>query len=270
MARRLLAQRISTWPALAQRQALRGPEGQRGGDPALGERSIQGRQARRHRPSLDSVHRSAGVAPLLGTPQTLCRPPTAHPGAGAAGEGVTRIPREKGPWGGGNEGGRSAEPSGNRPRLFPGGWGGARGCGSKRRSAYPAGRDLPGHPIFSASERQRRLTRPCPGREAGKAVRDVGAPLRATLGPGSRPQPVPAPAAALCTQSHLGRSRPVGIGSEPWGTREQRPQRHGPLHSPVTAPGAEGGPPAAAGTLECERGTNASFHVGHSASGSQR
>lgn len=88
--------------------------------------------------------------------------------------------------------------------------------------------------------------------------------------PGSRPQPILAPAAALCTQSHLGRSRPVGIGSEPWGTRERRPQRHGPLHSPVTAPGAEGGPPAAAGTLECERGTNASFRVGHSASGSQR
>lgn len=125
MARRLLAQRISTWPALAQRQALRDPEGQRGGDPALGERSIQGRRARRHRPSLDSVHRSAGVAPLLGTPQTSGRPPTAHPGAGAAGEGATRIPREKGPWGGGNEGGRSAEPSGNRPRLFPGGGGAA-------------------------------------------------------------------------------------------------------------------------------------------------
>lgn len=88
--------------------------------------------------------------------------------------------------------------------------------------------------------------------------------------PGSRPQPILAPAAALCTQSHLGRSRPVGIGSEPWGTRERRPQRHGPLHSPVTAPGAEAGPPAAAGTLECERGTNASFRVGHSASGSQR
>lgn len=163
-----------------------------------------------------------------------------------------------------NEGGQSAEPSGNRPRLFPGV--GRRGVAVPNAAQlYPAGRDLPGHPIFSASERQRRLTRPCPGREDGKAVRDVGAPLRATLGPGSRPQPILAPAAALCTQSHLGRSRPVGIGSEPWGTRERRPQRHGPLHSPMTAPGAEGGPPAAAGTLECERGTN-----GHSASGSQR
>lgn len=63
--------------------------------------------------------------------------------------------------------------------------GGGRGVAVPNAAQlYPAGRDLPGHPIFSASERQRRLTRPCPGREAGKAVRDVGAPLRATLGPG--------------------------------------------------------------------------------------
>lgn len=171
-----------------------------------------------------------------------------------------------------NEGGRSAEPSGNRPRLFPGG-GGGRGAGLRFQTPLsstqrgvtclvtPSSLLLKGRGGSLGRARGGR-----PGRRfAMSALRCV--PPSA---PGSRPQPILAPAAALCTQSHLGRSRPVGIRSEPWGTRERRPQRHGPLHSPVTAPGAEGGPPAAAGTLECERGTNASFRVGHSASGSQR
>lgn len=66
------------------------------------------------------------------------------------------------------------------------------------------------------------------------------------------------PAAALCTQSHLGRSPPAAIGSEPWGTRERKLKRRGLLDSPVTSAGTEACPAAATRKLEHERGAGES------------